>query len=192
MTTEIKPKTQTIENTLKTLKALSENVGEAVEWAKDCVEGGEHHIQPIYTGLKAALEATNQRIFQIEDAQRDMAAKEVAEKRDKDAAAAVEKAKADRVKFESDAIAKAEAEAKVENDRKAEYDAHRSGDARKRYEKKDQDELQVLCDKKNVKRTGNEDKAALVNLLLQADGHKLREEDVKPAVAAAPVTAPLT
>lgn len=152
------------------LKELLAIVSKASKLAGEDVSAGEHHMQPVYSSLKAAEAAVARRIYQIEDSERDLAAQKAAEEKAKADADAAAKAKADRSKFEADAIAKAELEAKAEQERKDAYEAKRAGESRSRYMKKDLDELLAIAGKRNVQAEPGVKKGKLVNLLLQADG----------------------
>jgi hypothetical protein len=92
------------------LKKLLAVIGEAVKLAEAEVTAGEHHVKPVYTALQNAEAAVSRRIFQIEDSERDLAEQKAEHEKAVAALAAKEKAIADRKKFETDAIAKAEAE----------------------------------------------------------------------------------
>lgn len=173
-----------MKQTKQLLSQLSESTKASVALAVEAVEDGEHHMTPVLAALRQAEASIDRRLYQISDVEAEVAATEKAEqKRKADAAEAKRKAE-ERAKFEAKAIADAEKAAEAERLRKAEYDAHMSGESRKRYMKMDVESLTALAAKRNVPVPKGTNKAQLVNLILQADGLAITSQDQEAAATA--------
>ena len=190
MSEEIKPQEQVSQTAppkapspMERLKALDELVAKAVTITREAVEAGEFHLQPVYTGLRAADAAIKTRIYQIDDSGREAenakktAAAEAERKADAAKKAADEKARADA------AIAKQRAEEAAEKERQRVLQVQRTGTTRQRYMLKTDPEIKAIAGgvlrEKYTKdpKVQAMNKGQLVNLILQAEGYQVTVEE---------------
>ena len=173
MSDQIKKQASPLER-LKTLDAL---VTQAIQLTRVAVEGGEFHLNPVYTGLRNAETAIKTRIFQIDDSEREAENAKKTALLEAERKAANDKSAAETQAAADAAVKKQRDEEAAEKERLRILEVQRTGTTRQRYMLKNDNEIKAIIAGLKIEAPKGANKGQLVNLIMQKECYQVTEAE---------------